>query len=111
ERNRLQPGYEQRAFPPKDRRGRLTLVASHDRREGSIGVHQDVDLFSTLLDTGTSVRHVMRPSRHAWIQVARGDVAVNGVPLQAGDGASASDEAALDFTASTDAEVLLFDLA
>src|ERR1700675_3995499 len=42
ERSRLPPSYEQRTFPAKDRRGRLTLVASRDSREGSVSIHQDV---------------------------------------------------------------------
>jgi len=111
ERNRLPPSYEQRTFPLNDRRGRLTLIASRDRRDGSVAIHQDVDLFSALLGPAEHVRHELRPGRHAWIQVARGDVTLNGGALHQGDGASASDEAALDLVASTDAEVLLFDLA
>ena len=111
ERNRLPPSYEQRSFPVKDRCGRLTLVASRDSRDNSVGIHQDVDLFSGILDRGQHVRHEMKPGRHAWIQVARGDVALNGEALHAGDGASATDEAALDIVATDDAEVLLFDLA
>jgi redox-sensitive bicupin YhaK (pirin superfamily) len=111
ERNRLPPSYEQRTFPLRDRRGRLTLVASRDSRDGSVAIHQDVDLFSAILDPHQQVRHEIKPGRHAWIQVARGDVAVNGIALHPGDGASAEGEAALDLVASTDAELLLFDLA
>ena len=66
ERNRLPPSYEQRTFPLKDRRGRLTLVASRDSRDGSIAVHQDVDLFSAILDPGVSTSVTsMKPGRHA----------------------------------------------
>jgi redox-sensitive bicupin YhaK (pirin superfamily) len=111
ERNRMSPGYEQRAFPLADRRGRLTLLASRDRREGSVGIHQDVDLFSALLDPAQTVRHEMRPGRHAWMQVARGAVTLNGGSFTAGDGAAIDDETNLELSASTDAEVLLFDLA
>jgi redox-sensitive bicupin YhaK (pirin superfamily) len=111
DRNRLPPSYEQRTFPLADRRGRLTLVASRDRRDGSLAIHQDADLFSAILGPGQHVRHEVKPGRHAWIQVARGDVTLNDEEMHAGDGASASDEAALELVASTDAEVLLFDLA
>jgi redox-sensitive bicupin YhaK (pirin superfamily) len=111
DRNRLPPSYEQRTFPLADRRGRLTLVASRDRRDGSLAIHQDADLFSAILGPRQHVRHEMKPGRHAWIQVARGDVTLNHEEMHAGDGASASDEAALELVASTDAEVLLFDLA
>ena len=111
ERPRLRPGYEQRTFPLANRRGRLTLIASRDSREGSIGVHQNVDLFSALLASGLRVTHPLKPGRHAWVQVARGDVAVNGTLLHAGDGAAVSDETAVDLSASSDTELLLFDLA
>ena len=111
DRNRLPPSYEQRTFPLADRRGRLTLVASRDRRDGSLAIHQDADLFSAILGPGQQVRHELKPGRHAWIQVARGDVTLNDEALHAGDGASATDVSALELVASTDAEVLLFDLA
>jgi redox-sensitive bicupin YhaK (pirin superfamily) len=111
ERNRMSPGYEQRTFPLADRRGRLTLLASRDRREGSVGIHQDVDLFSALLDPGQTVRHEIRPGRHAWMQVARGAVTLNGASFTAGDGAAIDDETGLEISALTDAEILLFDLA
>jgi len=111
ERNRLPPSYEQRTFPVADRRGRLTLVASRDRRDGSLAIHQDADLFSAILGPGQQVRHELKPGRHAWVQVARGDLTLNDQALHAGDGASATDIPALELVASTDAEVLLFDLA
>ena len=114
DRNRLPPSYEQRTFPLADRRGRLTLVASRDRRDGSLAIHQDADLFSAILEPGQQVRHELKPGRHAWIQVARGDVTLNDEALHAGDGASADGGASISrssLVASTDAEVLLFDLA
>jgi redox-sensitive bicupin YhaK (pirin superfamily) len=111
ERPRIAPSYEQRTFPLKDRRGRLTLIASRDRREGSIEIHQDVDLYSALLGRGDSARHAIEAGRQAWVQIARGDVLINGTRLHQGDGAAISDEPAIDLTAASDAEVLLFDLA
>src|SRR5439155_20577302 len=74
DRKRLQPGYEQRTFPLERRRGRLTLIASRDSREGSIAVHQDVEVFSAVLAPGQRVTHALKRGRHAWIQIARGDV-------------------------------------
>ena len=110
ERTRIAPSYEQRTFPLKDRQGRLTLIASRDSRDDSIQIHQDVDLYSALLGRGESASHALKDSRHAWVQVARGDIQINGTPLSAGDGAAITDESALELKASTDAEVLLFDL-
>jgi len=111
ERKRVAPSYEQRRFPLEDRRGRLTLIASRDQRDGSIGINQDVDLFSAVLDPGQSVHHQMKPGRHAWVQVARGAIDLNGKHLDAGDGAAISEETELDLSASAAAEILLFDLA
>jgi quercetin 2,3-dioxygenase len=111
ERTRIAPSYEQRTFPLRDRQGRLTLIASRDRREGSIQIHQDVDLYSALLRGGESADHALQDGRHAWVQVARGEVRLNGTALSVGDGAFITDEPTLQLAASTDAEVLLFDLA
>ena len=105
----LQPEYEQKNFAPADRQGRLRLVASPDGAEGSVTIHQDVRLYSALLDGGTSVSHDFGKDRHGWIQVARGEVEVNGETLKAGDGAAISDEARVTMTGNG-AEVLLFDL-
>jgi redox-sensitive bicupin YhaK (pirin superfamily) len=111
ERTRIAPSYEQRTFESKDRQGRLTLIASRDRREGSIQIHQDVDLYSALLGGRDSARHALQDGRHAWVQVARGDIRINGTPLHQGDGAAISEEPFIDLAAASDAEILLFDLA
>ena len=111
EKKGLRPGYEQKMFSEAERRNRLRLVASRDRRDGSLAIHQDADLYTTLLDPGTSVVHPLAADRHAWIQVARGEVSLNGRPLHAGDGAAVSKEPSVELKASSDAEVLLFDLA
>ncbi len=107
ERAGIEPGYEQKAFP--DREGRLRLVASHDGRDGSLMIHQDVDLFAAQLD-GQPLRHDFQPGRFGWLQVARGSVTVNGIELTAGDGAAIEGEPALTISGKG-AEVLLFDLA
>ena len=110
----IAPSYEQKNFPAEEKRNRLRLVASHDGRDGSLKVHQDVNLYAALLDQGKSVRLDLPPGRHAWLQVTRGEIAVNGKVLKAGDGAGIGDESAVEFSGKTcpDAsEVLLFDLA
>lgn len=111
ERNGIVPGYEQRTFPQEEREGRLRLIAARDGRDESVRIHQDVDLYAATLEAGHSVMHVLRPGRHAWLQVARGGVELNGAGLAAGDGAAVSDESALEITATEGAEILLFDLA
>jgi redox-sensitive bicupin YhaK (pirin superfamily) len=105
----LAPGYEQRAFG-EERNGRLRLVASRDGREGSVTVHQDVAMYAAILAAGERTSHALAKGRHAWVQVARGTVSVNGKALQAGDGAAISDEGAVELEASDPSEVVLFDL-
>jgi len=111
ERTGLPPGYEQRAFPTAEKQGELRLVASRDGREGSVTIHQAVDLYASLLAPGEVVTHPLSRGRHAWVQVARGSIMLNDSPLSAGDGAAVSDETRLTVTATDQAEVLLFDLA
>ena len=105
----LAPSYEQRAFP--DRKGKLRLVGSRDGRDGSVTIHQDVDLYASLLDVGARVNFNPRPGRHAWVQVTHGAIELNGKKMAAGDGAAISDERALAITAQQPSEILLFDLA
>ena len=111
EREGLKPGYEQRAFPERERRGRLRLIASREGSDGSLTIHQDVKVYDALLARGDEVTHQLARERHAWLQVIKGTVNVNGTTLRAGDGAAASEEASLTISASEDAEIMLFDLA
>ena len=111
DRQGLQPSYEQRDFPLEEKRGKLRLIAARDGRDGAVTVHQDVDLYVTILAPGEQVTHQLMPNRHAWIQVARGAVMLNGMPLKAGDGAAVSEEEKLEISANDTSEVLLFDLA
>ena len=107
----LAPSYEQRSFPEAERTDRLRLVASRDAREGSVKVHQDVDLHAATLSSGAALEHSLRAGRHAWLQVARGKLSANDQLLSAGDGAAFSDESAVSLIAREPAEILLFDLA
>ncbi|HYH19056.1 MAG TPA: pirin family protein [Azospirillum sp.] len=111
ERRGLTPGYEQKAFADAEKRGRLRLVGSRGGRDGSVTIHQDVDLYAALLDGDERATFDLRPGRHAWVQVARGQVRLNGTVLKEGDGAAVSDEATLTLDDGVGAEVLLFDLA
>ncbi|MCS6860293.1 MAG: pirin family protein [Abditibacteriales bacterium] len=111
ERQGLPPSYEQRTIAAEEKRGRLRLIASRDGREGSVTVHQDVDVYAAVLAPGDEVVHALQPHRHAWVQVARGDVTLNGVPLQTGDGAAVSEEESITLRANVETEVLVFDLS
>ena len=106
----IAPGYEQKTFARKEKQGALRLIASPDGAQDSVTVHQDIQLYSTLLSSGQQVTHVLESGRHAWVQVARGSVTLNGVPLQTGDGAAVSGEAKVELVATEPTELLLFDL-
>ena len=107
----LSPSYEQRDFPLAERRGKLRLVAARDARDGAVKVHQDVDLYAAVLDKGSRVSHALQPNRHAWVQVARGSVLLNGLTLENGSAAAVSGETEVVIDAAEDAKFLLFDLA
>ena len=111
EKNRLEPGYEQKAFARDEKRGKLRLVASKGGDDGSVHINQDVKLYASVLGEGKSVTHEIAAGRHAWVQVVRGGVTVNGQSLGAGDGAALSDEPTVECVATDASEILLFDLA
>ncbi len=110
EKNGLTASYEQRAFEHAKNPGKLHLVAAKDGREGAVTVHQDVDLYAAVLEPNQKVFHTLQPQRHAWIQVALGEVIVNGLPLIQGDGAAISEDNIV-VEGTKDSEFLLFDLA
>ena len=105
------PTYDQKHFSAAEKRGKLRLVVSPDGREGSVKIRQGNELYAAVLGPGETVKHALQPERHAYVQVARGSVTLNGSKLAAGDGAAISQEKALELTGVEDAEVLLFDLA
>ena len=89
----------------------MRLIGSGKANDGALKIHQDVDLYATVLEPGHSVRLDLRPGRHAWAQVIRGDVSLNGRDLHEGDGAAVSEETTVELTARTETEFLIFDLA
>ena len=106
----LDPSYEQKPFPEAEKRGRLRLIASRDGRDGSVTIHHDASVYAAVLAPGERVALALADGRHAWVQVARGAVTLNGEALGAGDGAALSREPALTLVAVERAEVLVFDL-
>ncbi|AKU97938.1 Pirin [Labilithrix luteola] len=111
EKRSLPPSYEQTRFPVEGRTNQMRIVGSRDGREGSVTIHQDVELYASLLSAGKRLELPLEPRRAAWVQVARGALEVNGVSMRAGDGLAVVDERALRFDGREDAEFLVFDLA
>jgi redox-sensitive bicupin YhaK (pirin superfamily) len=106
----LAPGYQEIHVTDDDKRGRLLKVAAKAGGEGVVKIHQDVEMYASLLEPGQEVTHDLRPGRHAWAQVVQGEIEVNGTLLRAGDGAAISDETALRIRSGSGGEWLLFDL-
>jgi redox-sensitive bicupin YhaK (pirin superfamily) len=107
----LAPGYEQRAFLLDEQRGNWTLIAAKAGRDGSVTVHQDVDVWAARFSPGGQSSFSLKPGRNFWTQVTRGAATLNDLALNAGDGAAISDERTLEVKALDHAEILLFDLA
>ena len=107
----LKPAYGQVAFDRELARRAFVLLASKDGRDGSIQVHQDVELRVGLIGSGEGRELPLSPGRSAWVHVARGSVSLNGTVLGEGDGAAVGEEERLSFAGGQDAEVLVFDLA
>jgi quercetin 2,3-dioxygenase len=107
----LEPSYEQKNFSPVEKQNQLRLVASHDGRDGSVRIHQDVDLYASLLAASESLAIDLNPDRHYWLHVARGRVLVGEDKLLGGDAIGLTQEQTLTIVGREDAEILLFDLA
>ena len=106
----IEPGYEEKHFDTRSRRGTLRLIASPDGREGSLRIHQDAAVFAALLDGAERLSHPLVGGRCAYVHVARGAVTINGQVLLAGDAAKIHDEPMVTLEQGDNAEILLFDL-
>lgn len=106
-----QPEYEQKMFSEEEKRGRLRLIADKNGADSTITIHQDAQIFATLLDVGDVVNIPLAQGRHCWVQVARGSISLSDETLDQGDGAAISDESSVKLLGKESAEVLVFDLA
>jgi quercetin 2,3-dioxygenase len=106
----IEPSYEQKRFDEAERHNRLRLVASRDAAEGSLRIHQDARIYLGTLEDGAQVEHALAADRHAWLQVLRGGVKLNGEDLHTGDGAAVTAVTRLELTGVGAAEVMVFDL-
>ena len=115
ERVNLHPDYEDKRFDDSRKQGRWCLIASHDGRGGSLTVHQDIALYATLLEPGTSISYEMSPGRTLYVQIARGNVCLSGTSkaeevLLTGDAAMVEMEQIIHLQSKQASEVLVFDL-
>jgi quercetin 2,3-dioxygenase len=115
EKKGIEPGYEQRTFSRDSMRGNLLPIAAREQngqsRGGAVRLYTDATILAAILDAGQEAGHKLDPGRHAWLQVARGAVTLNGTRLKQGDGAAVSEEPKLAIRGEEkDSEILLFDL-
>ncbi len=107
----IAPRFEDLAITPEEVEGKLRLVASPDGRSGSSVIQQDALVYITALAEGDEVSMPLGKGRYGWVQVARGEVYLNGKLLTAGDGAAVTEEEAVQLKGAGKSDVLLFDLA
>lgn len=107
----IKPRYDQKMYSEDEKRDRLRLIASPEGREDSVVIHQNVNLYASLLQQGQKIEYSLSPDRHGWLQVVKGAITLNGQALTTGDGAAISHETQLAIAAEENSEFLLFDLA
>lgn len=109
--NGIQPGYEQKTIDPAAIANKFARIASPEPLPNEVSIVQDAEIWAAKLDGDTEAIHPLNPGRRAWIQVARGEVEVNGEMLKAGDAAGVTDAGNIAVHAKAPSEVLLFDMA
>jgi redox-sensitive bicupin YhaK (pirin superfamily) len=107
----ITPGYEQKSFPEADKRGKLRLIAAPDAAEGSVLIHADARVYAGLFDGAEKAGMALDPGRKSYVHLVRGELAVNGARLAAGDAAMIEGESRLTLDGGKNAEVLVFDLS
>jgi len=105
------PSYEQKEFTDTEKIGRLRLVASPKGRDGSLSIHQDANVYLSLVSHADEIVYSLQPGRHAWLQVLSGQLMVNDYSLSTSDGVAISDEPTITSKGTEDSEFMLFDLA
>jgi redox-sensitive bicupin YhaK (pirin superfamily) len=106
----IEPSYEEKRFPVEEKRGRLRLIASPDRTDGSVLIHQDARVYAGLFDGEETATLNINPGRKIYVHVARGTVTANGTVLNGGDALKLTDTEELVLKQGKEAEVLVFDL-
>jgi redox-sensitive bicupin YhaK (pirin superfamily) len=106
----IPPSYEEKRFSADEKRGRLRLIASPDRAEGSVLIRQDARVYAGLFDGAERAELALGSGRRAYVHVARGAITANGAELRAGDAIKLTDAGTVTLRQGSGAEVLVFDL-
>jgi redox-sensitive bicupin YhaK (pirin superfamily) len=110
DRQRIEPSYEEKSFSNEEKRGRLRVIASPDRADGSVLIHQDATVYAGLFNGAEQAALDVKPGRRLYVHVARGSIVANDTKLTAGDALKLSDAKQLTLQGGQDAEVIVFDL-
>ena len=103
------PSWGQREFPKSDRTGKFQVLASGDAGDEALTINADARVLGATLNAGESLTYSLAEGRRAYLVPAVGDVEVNGVSLNARDGAAIKDVAEITITAKADAELVMVD--
>jgi redox-sensitive bicupin YhaK (pirin superfamily) len=106
----IEPSYEEKRFAPAEKRGRLRLIVSPDRVQGSLLIHQDARIYAGLFDGSETADLGVNNGRRIYVHVAQGAIVANGIALSAGDALQITRGGELHLEAGKEAEVLVFDL-
>lgn len=107
----VRPRYSDNKVTADQKQNQWNFIAGPDGAGAAVGVYQDAKIFASKLHFGKSLAYTLEQNRHGWLQVATGEVSINGTVLKSGDAIASSRATELHVTANQDADVLLFDLA
>jgi redox-sensitive bicupin YhaK (pirin superfamily) len=107
----IAPGYEQKTIDPQSVHNRFGRIAAPDPGTSEVRLVQDAQIWSARLEAGIEATHSLAPGRKAWLQVAKGEVVLDGQTLKTGDAAAITDQSEISVRSNDASEVLLFDLA
>lgn len=106
----IPPSYEEKHFDQASKTGQLRLIASPDRKDGSVLIHQDAYIYASILSAGDEIEHSIANGRTAYVHVIRGQIDVCGNTLKTGDALKITETNLIDFRNASEVEFLFFDL-
>jgi quercetin 2,3-dioxygenase len=108
--NNLPPSYEEKHFSAEQKENQWCLIVSPNGENGSVTIHQQVSIYAANLTSDKALDVMLMQNRCAYLQVAKGEVLLDGNTLQAGDAAMLETADLFKLTARTASELILFDL-
>ncbi len=106
----LNPGYDQRKFNYSQKENQLKLIISPQGKNDSIIIHQDVNIYASVLNSGEQIEYNITNQRYGWVQVIKGKMLINDLEINSGDGVAIQGEDNIVFIGQNPTEFLLFDL-